>query len=45
MNVSFESANEDATKILTDAANVAEQKIKEKFPELPAEVSKEGVQL
>jgi division protein CdvB (Snf7/Vps24/ESCRT-III family) len=45
MNVSFESANEDATKILTDAATVAEQKIKEKFPDLPAEVSKEGVQL
>jgi len=45
LSVSFETANEDAAKILTDAAAVAEQKIKEKFPELPAEVSKEGVRL
>jgi len=45
LNVSFETANEDAAKILTDAAAVAEQKIKEKFPELPAEVSREGVKL
>jgi division protein CdvB (Snf7/Vps24/ESCRT-III family) len=45
MNVSFETANDDAAKILTDAASVAEQKIKEKFPDLPAEVSREGVQL
>lgn len=45
MNVSFETANEDAAKILTDAASIAEQKIKEKFPDLPAEVSRESVQL
>ncbi|MDD1766494.1 MAG: hypothetical protein LUQ00_01075 [Candidatus Methanomethyliaceae archaeon] len=45
LNVSFETANEDAAKILTDAAAVAEQKIKEKFPDLPAEVSKEGVKI
>jgi len=34
--INFETANEDAQKILTEAAAVAEQKIKEKFPELPA---------
>ena len=45
LSVSFETANDDAAKILTDAAAVAEQKIKEKFPELPAEVSREGVKL
>ncbi|NIU39599.1 hypothetical protein GWN65_06440, partial [Candidatus Bathyarchaeota archaeon] len=28
--------NEDAQKILNEAASVAEQKIKDKFPELPA---------
>jgi division protein CdvB (Snf7/Vps24/ESCRT-III family) len=36
MAINFETANEDAQKILTEAAAVAEQKIKEKFPELPA---------
>ena len=36
LNINFETANEDAQKILTEAATVAEQKIKEKFPELPA---------
>jgi len=36
LTINFESANEDAQKILTEAATVAEQKIKEKFPELPA---------
>lgn len=36
LNINFESANEDAQKILSEAATVAEQKIKEKFPELPA---------
>lgn len=35
LTINFESANEDAQKILTEAATVAEQKIKEKFPELP----------
>lgn len=34
--INFESANEGAQKILTEAATVAEQKIKDKFPELPA---------
>ena len=31
----FEAAGEDATKILEEAAVVAEQRMKEKFPELP----------
>jgi len=35
MTLNFEAANEDAQKILTEAATVAEQRIKEKFPELP----------
>lgn len=34
--MNFETTNEDAQKILTEASAVAEQKIKEKFPELPA---------
>jgi division protein CdvB (Snf7/Vps24/ESCRT-III family) len=36
LTINFESANEDAQKILTEAASVAEQRIKEKFPDLPA---------
>jgi len=32
----FEVANEDAMKILSEAAMVAEQRMKEKFPELPS---------
>jgi len=36
LSVNFETANEDAQKILTEAATVAEQKIKDRFPELPA---------
>ena len=35
MTLNFDSVNEDAGKILTEAATVAEQRIKEKFPELP----------
>jgi len=35
MTLNFDTVNEDAQKILTEAATVAEQKIKEKFPELP----------
>jgi division protein CdvB (Snf7/Vps24/ESCRT-III family) len=46
LNVSFETANEDAVNILNEAATVAGQKIKEKFPDLPADVSqREGIQL
>ena len=36
LSIDFESANEDAQKIMNEAATVAEQKIKDKFPELPA---------
>lgn len=39
LSLNFESANEDAQKILGEAAVVAEQRVKEKFPELPAGVS------
>lgn len=35
-SMNFETANEDAQKILTEAATVAEQRVKERFPELPA---------
>lgn len=35
-SVNFETANEDAQKIMAEASAIAEQKIKEKFPELPA---------
>jgi division protein CdvB (Snf7/Vps24/ESCRT-III family) len=35
MTLNFDTVNEDASKILTEAATVAEQRIKEKFPELP----------
>ncbi len=36
--INFETANEDAQRILNEAATVAEQRIKEKLPELPAGV-------
>lgn len=36
LNLDFGATNEDAQKILSEAATVAETKIKEKFPELPA---------
>lgn len=36
LTINFESANEDAQKILAEASTVAEQRIKDKFPELPA---------
>jgi division protein CdvB (Snf7/Vps24/ESCRT-III family) len=35
MTLNFDTVNEDAGKILTEAATVAEQRVKEKFPELP----------
>jgi division protein CdvB (Snf7/Vps24/ESCRT-III family) len=35
LNIDFNTATEDAQKILTEAATVAEQKVKDKFPELP----------
>ena len=36
MNPDFEVASEDAQRILREAAMVAEQRMKEKFPELPS---------
>jgi len=36
LTINFETANDDAQKILTEAASVAEQRIKEKFPDLPS---------
>ena len=35
MTLNFDAVNEDAGKILNEAATVAEQRIKERFPELP----------
>ena len=35
MTLNFDSVNEDAAKILTEASTVAEQRVKEKFPDLP----------
>jgi len=34
--LNFEATNEDAQRILSEAATVAEQRMKDKFPELPA---------
>jgi division protein CdvB (Snf7/Vps24/ESCRT-III family) len=42
LSINFESANEDAQKILAEASTVAEQKIKEKFPDLPAGIPQVG---
>lgn len=36
MTLNFDTVNEDAQRILTEASTVAEQRIKEKFPELPS---------
>lgn len=38
LSINFETANEDAMKILSEAAAIAEQKVKEKLPELPTGV-------
>jgi division protein CdvB (Snf7/Vps24/ESCRT-III family) len=42
LTINFETANDDAQKIMTEAATVAEQKIKEKFPDLPAGIPSLG---
>ena len=39
MTLNFDTVNEDASKILTEAATVAEQRVKDKFPELPAGIA------
>lgn len=45
--LNFEAANEDAEKILAEASAVAEQRMKDKFPELPTsvpeDISSEGL--
>lgn len=38
LNIDFETANDDAQTVLAEAAAVAEQTIKNKFPQLPAPV-------
>jgi len=43
MTPDFEVASEDAMKILNEAAVVAEQRMKEKFPELPTLKAAEGL--
>ena len=40
LTINFDTVNEDSQRILSEATSVAEQKIKEKFPDLPAEVSR-----
>ena len=40
--INFETANEDAKKILEEAAAIAEQRMKEKFPELPTGLTPTG---
>ena len=42
LSINFDAANEDAEKILNEAATVAEERIKEKFPELPAGIPAVG---
>jgi division protein CdvB (Snf7/Vps24/ESCRT-III family) len=39
MNLNFNSVNEDAAKILNEAATVAEQRISSNFPDLPSGLS------
>jgi division protein CdvB (Snf7/Vps24/ESCRT-III family) len=44
ISADFEVAGEDARKILSEAAMVTEQRMKEKFPELPSLKQPEGAQ-
>jgi len=39
MSLNFNNVNEDASKILAEAATVAEQKVKASFPDFPSETS------
>jgi division protein CdvB (Snf7/Vps24/ESCRT-III family) len=41
--MNFDSVNEDAAKILNEAATVAEQKVSANFPDLPANITAPGV--
>ena len=38
LNINFEATNDDAQKILNEAATVAEQKIKEELPKIPFDI-------
>ena len=38
LNLNFDAANEDAQKVLEEAGAVAEQRMKDSFPEIPADV-------
>ena len=40
--INFDSANEEATKIMEEASSVAENKMKDKFPDLPATIDEEA---
>jgi len=42
VSLNFEAANEDAAKVLEEAAAVAEQRMKEDFPEIPAGILVQG---
>lgn len=44
LSLNFEAANEDAQKVLEEAAAVAEQRMKESFPEIPAGVARQQEQ-
>ena len=39
MTLNFDSVNEDAAKILSEAATVAEQRVNSNFPDLPTGLS------
>lgn len=41
LNINFEATNDDAQKILNEAATIAEEKIKEELPKIPFEISTE----
>jgi len=45
MSINFESVNEDSQKILYEAATIAEQRMKTKFPQLPAAEEETGEKL
>jgi division protein CdvB (Snf7/Vps24/ESCRT-III family) len=38
ISLNFDAANEDAERVLAEASAVAEQRMKEDFPEIPAAV-------
>ena len=39
VHANFEADNEDAERILAEASAVAEQRMREKFPEIPTQLS------